>query len=343
MALEFHCGFDYFNNTAEMEQGIWTFVEGGIQTGNPRNGAKSFYSLGTTYRAGLSNAVTRVIGMGFMMEAIGPYAGHVFSVGDDGATGARAQVVLSIDNAGRLIVNRGGSSYTQLAISENVLLGEVWYFVEMVVSHHPISGTVDVFVNDDRWINIPATNTAPTGRSSSNVVAILYCGPYANYDDFYTVTGASPAPSARLGDCKSVLKPAQRDSTAGPGFYGESTPSSSTDRGAMVDDLLPDENTTHNAFLEAGQRDSYKTKPLGLNGIIHGMSVRHRLRRSDAGIGAMQHGVRSGTTDVLSANVFPSDASYAWFSTIFGQDPNTGGEWTVQALDAAQPLVKRTI
>ena len=163
-------------------------------------------------------------------------------------------------------------------------------------------------------------------------------------DDVYTLTGTGAAPTARLGDCKSVVKFAGTDAALGAGTYADSTPLSGTDRGAMVDDSpTPDDDTTYNAFTAAAQQDAYKTAALGLTGTVHAATVRARLRKSDAGDGSAQVGVRSSSLDDVSADVFPSDASYAWFSRVYATDPNTAAAWTIPNLDAAQILVKRTL
>ena len=360
MALEFHTGFEGMRTGSggddPFRSGLFTSSSGfcTITSTSPRNGTKCL-DLNTNHieKIGgeLSNAATRVLGFGVKFSAFSNNRSFA-AIGDgtlvSGSSLGNIKVALAIRSSGAVAAYRNmqlnsTTVGTQLGSdSANVIALNTWYFFELVVTHHASAGTVELFVNGSKtgWIDLTGQNTSNSGNAYSNSIGFGYSGSMG-IDDVYTVSGTGGVRTTRLGDCKSMPVYAVPDATA-TGTYGESTPLSGTDRGAMVDETSTDEDTTYNTFPTATQRDSYRHTALGIVGTVFGLTVRAQVKKSDAGTCSAQVGIRSGSTDDYSADQFPSDASYNLANKIYEQNPATAADFTVSEVDNSELLVRRS-
>jgi hypothetical protein len=359
MALEYHTGFDMIaagTPYTQLKQMGWTHSSadtGTVSTTLARNGTRSLQlsvAAGFLCMANLSPAVTRIVGFGCQVQTLAGTQRPIVAVGDGGAldVAANVHVAVSMDPTGHLELRRGANlgaaaAGTLLATSTNALTAATWHFIELVATIDNTVGTAEVYVNGSKTGWIDFTGDTQNSAAAFSTVIGFGCGNIqVNVDDVYTLTTTGAVPTTRLGDCKSVVKFPGTDAALGAGVYGDSTPLTASDRGAMVDDNpVPDDDTTYTALTAPLQKDAYKTAALGLTGTILGVTVRARLRKTDAGDGSAQIGLRSGTTDDVSPDVLPTTA-YQWFSRSYVANPATSTLWTMPALDAAQILVKRT-
>jgi len=106
-----------------------------------------------------------------------------------------------------------------------------------------------------------------------------------------------------------------------------------------VDDLPHDGDTTYNQSATADQYDLYAVTPSGLAGTnytINAVKVCAIAKLGEAGTGAVKSGVKSGEAESWGdAKALPSDV-YELAETIIEDDPATGSEWNIAAVDAMQ-------
>lgn len=87
-----------------------------------------------------------------------------------------------------------------------------------------------------------------------------------------------------------------------------------------------------------GHEDLYNFPPLSVvPSAIYGTAIKASVSKSDAGAKTVSVRQKSGSTDSAgSAGTQAPGTSYAWITSLFPTDPNTGAGWTLAALNAAQ-------
>ena len=124
------------------------------------------------------------------------------------------------------------------------------------------------------------------------------------------------------------------------GTYTAWTPSTGTSHYALVDETTPN-TTDYNSSNTIGQKDSYVmgNPPSLASQIIYGVRVKVAAQKDDAGSRSMKVGVRSGTTDSLSA-AQALGTSQLYYTNIHEVDPGTGASWTPSGVDNMEVVIE---
>ena len=87
-----------------------------------------------------------------------------------------------------------------------------------------------------------------------------------------------------------------------------------------------------------GHQDNYNFPPLSVTPTnIYATAIKVSVSKSDAGAKTLSVRQKSGATDSSgSGGIQAPGTSYAWITSLFPTDPNTGAAWTLAALNAAQ-------
>lgn len=355
MALEWFSGFDHFA-TADLTTGVaarFTTISGAtVSSSAAANGANGLRITGSgnyAQKSALSNAATRILGARVRFANVTASPGACFmGVGDgDPTSSANAQICLALSNSGKIQVIRGrdvDSSVggTQLGSdSTNALNSDTWYYIELVVTVHPSAGVVEVWVNGTKtgWIDLTGQNTRNTANSYSNSFGLAgRNGGTGNtdFDDVYTVSGTGGTSTARLGDVKAVAKVASSGNGTNTGF----TPSSGTDRGAMVDDTTPNGDTDYNAAASSPLTDTYNFAAIGTSGQIFGLNIHNQVKKTDAGTCDAVPVARISGTDYAGTQVGVSQ-TYGYLTQLYENSPDTTAPWTQGEIDGAEFGIRR--
>lgn len=339
MALEDLHGFENIAS-ADLPY-LFSQANGTISTSVFRNGARALQvSTATSVKQfNLSNATTRVLGFAMRVTST-TGTNRVVAVLSDGdpLTSANVQVGMAMDSTGHLAFYRGralnsASGGTLFGTSTNAFVNDTWYYVEIVVTHHASTGTLECYVNGTKtgWIDLTNQNTANSGNAYSNAYALTGEATTNYYDDLYTLTGSGGARTSRLGDVKviSIL------ASSGDGSVAQLTPSSGVDNGAMVDETTNNGDTDYNQSTAVGQIDTYNFPVLGSTGAIYGLAARMLTRKTDAGSVDARVVARISSTNYFGSVVSQSQ-TYRYAQKLWEQSPATSSNWTESEINGAE-------
>jgi len=115
------------------------------------------------------------------------------------------QCWVRVDQAGTLSVYRGS---TLLGTTSAALTQNVYAYIEVRLTIHTTTGTVDIHVNGASVLALTGQKTAAAGTNAWNELRVSYIGSGStalewNFDDGYVLDGTGSAPwNTFLGDCR---------------------------------------------------------------------------------------------------------------------------------------------
>lgn len=288
---------------------------GSVQTTNHRSGARCWQggdAFGSNwFRRRLPNRATRVIAGVFRPTSLTDCLLFGMADGTVENFGANGQINVRLNADGTLDVYRAGSSWwgnagTLLGTTTNAIATvNAYHHLELVATINNTTGSVDLYVDLDPtpWLSLSGINTRSTSNNWSDCIGISG-GPGGGsgfrWDDVYTADSRMSFPDQRI---------LPLNVEAGNGALTGSTPSTGTDRGAMVDETTSDDDTTYNAF-DTGEEDSYTTPTLGSTGTIRYFIMWQRWKKNDFGGVGVRGGVRISGTNYYGTERFIGTAAY---------------------------------
>jgi hypothetical protein len=339
MALRFIDGFDHGGNiTANLTAKYASNTNGFLNTGasGVRTGTGSLSIIGTstllTTKVLPTSGSTAIIGIAMRAGNSASWNGGDLLRIQEGST---VHVALGITASGELTVKR---NTTVLGTSAAVItLRNNWYYIEIKTTIHDSAGTYEVRVDGTNVLSATGQDTQNAGTATWNTLVIrgVDVGGDSYLDDLYICDGSGTTNNDFLGDCKvETIYP-----QTGNGTHTDFTPSTGTDRGAMVDEAVPDSDTTYNVGTTAGQKDSYNYPSLSLTGTIRGIQTNLHVRKTDAGARTVCPVVRSGST-TYDGTTTTLGTSYGYISEVWETDPDTAATWVSGGITAMQVGMK---
>ena len=218
----------------------------------------------------------------------------------------------------------------------------VWTYYEMRLKVNGAAGEIELRRNGGP--DIPTTTynagTTPIGGIEFNTHSIGQ-DQIRNYhlDDIYCLSTDGPAPwNTFLGDVRvETLFP------TGEGADSDFTPLSGTDNALMVDEVIPDDDTTYNSGTAVGQRDLYVMSNLQtITGQVLGVQASLKAKKDTSGTRILGVSERQGGTTFDGAAFATLGTSYNHhLEPIRHLDPN-GNPWTIAGVNASEWGVKVT-
>lgn len=300
-------------------------------------------------RTGLSNAATRIIGglVHFQTSTVG--SGHVFlGLGDgDPNASVSAQIGLALDSTGHIVVYRGrgvgiSTGGAQLgSASSQAFAANTWYYIELKVLFHASAGTVQVRVNNaaSLWQNLTAQDTTQTVNAYANSFAVgaAVSANLTFWKSIVCISGSGGTVTDWIGDVivGGTVVP------AGNGSHTGSTPSSGSDRGAMVDDTPPDGDTTYNLLVAVGAKDTFDPAlAIPSGSTVYGVQVSNYVKKTDGGTCDVQAQLLiSGT--LFSGTQNAVGTAYNYDSHFWELSPATVSTFTPTEVNALEVGLKR--
>lgn len=341
--LRFIDSFDHWTNTFYARK--WDNVSFdffgtiGITTGRFGNGFSVNPDTAQVLRKTLDAQGTWILGVALYRSAIDE--GGILRLYDSGTV----QLQLQFRSDGRLDAVRGTS--TVLGTGTQILTAGAWHYVEAKYVIHNSTGSVEVKIDGVTDINLTGQDTQATANATADQV-----GPYGGgntvqapviFDDFYACDGVDSgvvgAPNNDfLGDVRvEALFPNGNGTTSD--LLGSDA--DSTDNYLLVDETIPDDDTTYVESSTIGDRDTYAyTNATATSGTVYGAVLYPLARKTDAGTKTICSIARLAATEVDSADRTLS-VSYQYFPDVHEEKPG-GGAWTIADINNAEFGVKVT-
>jgi hypothetical protein len=306
-----------------------------------RNGTKSLKCTSYNYKCNISlpSQQTYVFGFAlylntYQINLASPTLQAILLSGSGGN-----QNSILFDDSGHILVYRGS---TLLAISIQTFSIKTWFYVEVLATcTNSISADEYVIkVNGVEWINLPAT-TDTQNEASPGFSTIRFAGGYSSgiyyYDDIYVCDLNGSVNNDFLGD--SVVEVLNPNGNGNANQF-DGSDGNSVDNYLLVDDVVPDDDTTYVESDTVSQQDQYALSDLtGSIGTIHGVAARNQCKKDAAGARTGKAIVRSGSADYEGAEFVPTE-SYFGYDHIWEQDPDTSNAWLEAGINAAEFGIK---
>jgi hypothetical protein len=221
--------------------------------------------------------------------------------------------------------------------STTTFLINTWYYIELktVIGN---AGSYEVRIDGVTELSSGSADTQNGGTADWTAVVL---GGFNNgiadimYDDWYICDNDNSDGLDNddfLGDCivEGVL------ASTGNGTNADSTPSTGTDRGALVDELPANEDTDYNTLAAVADTDTYNFAALTATGTVRGVRVNAQAKKTDTGVRTVSMVTRTNGTDYTHGDEVPLPTTYGNISQIFAANPDTGNKWTTSEVDNAE-------
>jgi hypothetical protein len=246
-------------------------------------------------------------------------------------SGGTEMIVLRPSAGIELVVDRGS---TQLGITTGLgLIANQWYYIELKVFIHDSTGTVELWVDGSKELDLTSQDTRNGTPSTINRFQLVGNTNNARFDDLYVLDDSGSDATDRLGDVRVETLFPDADGATND-FTAVGTGSTNADR--VDDGITPDDDTTYVHSATAADKDLYGFEAItGSVDTVYGVGVCLRLRKAEAGERTVRTVARSSTTEVESADKYLG-VDWRYINHIYENDPNGGGNWTEANVNAAQ-------
>lgn len=249
-------------------------------------------------------------------------------------SGAGIAATIACAADGAIVFYRGNHSVELGRTLPGVFSASVELYIEVRLRCSATVGQVEVRCNGNPTplINLTGQDTGSTSLDSIS----FYSQALGTRDHsaWYLLDVSGPAPhNTFLGHIRyGILLPTAEGTTTGW------TPLSGTDNALMVDDdSAQDGDTTYNSAGNAGDKDTYVTSNMPTaSSVVYAVVPVIHARKSDAGVRAISHVIRSDGVDYPGAVDQYLGNSYVAYREPVIQDPDTSAAWTDAAINAME-------
>jgi hypothetical protein len=339
MALLFMDGFDHIGNFGDAASvGKWGSAPSGGSASNTTARTGPFSWRVTNTATLISNALPAsggvVVGVAIQLAGTSADSVDVLQVRE----GTTVHLAVSVTTAMKLTVKRGA---TVLATGTSTLASNSWYYIELKGTIDDATGSYTLRldgVNELTASGVDTRNGGTTGQWDRILIGAPVTSTY--FDDVYVCDQSGAIRNDFLGPVKVETLYPQTDAVAA-GSNAGLTPSTGTDHGALVDETTPN-TSDYNSSATVGVKDTYQYPSLTLTGTILGIQTNLYVAKSDATARQVCAVVRAGGTDYDGANISPL-TTFAYFSEVRAQNPNTSADWTSSDITSLQAGMKVTV
>lgn len=261
-------------------------------------------------------------------------------------SGGGIQVNVFITTSGVVKIRRGATGFdsggTLLATSASSLTVGVWTHLQIKITVHTSTGTIDIKfddVADGSAYGLTGLNTANTGSAGWNQLrwgssmnpGAANNGASADVDDLVVLDASGSVRTDFLGDVRALCTIA----SAGNGTHTDWSCSTGTDRGEMVNEAPPNGATDYVSSGVSGDRVTFNFAALGVAGSIYAVQTLAYMKAQVAGVRYAGSTIRISSTDYDAAGVsIGSDWTYQ--REVHEESPATATDWTVSEIDGAE-------
>lgn len=234
--------------------------------------------------------------------------------------------------------------------SLNILaIGTTWYYIEVRIRQHDTLGEVYLYLDGNLEDSVTGVDTNPGDNGAyvpedfASMLSITPAGFNTTIDDVYVEDGTGTAPtnaSEAHSDVSIMVLQPETDAVAA-GDNGVMTASSGSDLGAMVDDVLPDNDTTYLEGDVVGEQLLHFPDIVQADATtLYAVQVSSLVKQEAVGNGlfwqAAARPVPSGTTYLKSESWGVPSENYTYRRDVWDKNPNGDAAWTVGTFNATQ-------
>jgi len=338
-------GFDHYGtNTARLTEGAYSTVGTNISlsTTTPRTGShclRQGSASGDGPRKSLGgNTSSFVFGMAYRIDAYPTVNGGqgVWKLLDENLA-AQLSLVVKVD--GSLSLRRGSLSGTEVANSGAYVLGlNNQHYIETKVTVSN-SGSCEVRVDGVARVTFTGDTADTSVQSAASLVlfpATNGSGGNKDIDDLYLCDLTGGVNDDFLGDLR--VRTLYPDADTAQEDWDKSA---GDDSFAMVDEAAPNDDTDYLSSDTPGEATELELAALPTTpDAVHGVMAVVRARKTEAGTGVIDFGVRSD--GVAQASSHALTISYHDYFHVMDEDPGvTDGVWLPAAVDALRTYLNR--
>lgn len=344
----YNAASDFFNGGASSPFGT-TINQTAGWDGGP---ALPIFDNGYAYHIPHTPDSMMILAFRFKFSAFGqgPICTFYGDTGDN-SNGNRI-ISVTIDTLGAISLFKGWRTYDnswRAAKSANGLIspGE-WHHIQVKLTvtgfsdgGNTISYDCIIKLNDVEIINCSDTTALYDGVGIINKLGPFWVvgGTTCFYGDLYIVDSQG-TDNDFLGDLAGIAV-----FPIGVGATSNFAPSVATDNWQLVDDTLPDEDSTFVSSDTVGDLDTYEYPDIVLPSGSEIISIQNNIyaKKDNAGSRSIAGACRSGGTNYIGLDDHPTDGvgvslgnSYRYEKQNLNMDPATGVHWTQSGYNAAE-------
>ena len=227
---------------------------------------------------------------------------------------------------------------TVLQSSSKILRLNTWYNVKisMTMQDSIPADSFIVLINDEEWLNVPATSDTNNGGSAANSLKLgdITAGYTRYYDDFIMFDPADPWPFDHRID---TIRPNE----VGVTNQWLGSDADSVDNHLLVDDIVPDNDTTYVKSSTVSELDLYNLTSLPITPLeIYCVNPCSVMKKEDSGSRTTRAVIRTGGTNFEGDIHYPSAISWSREPSPTTLNPDTGIAWIEADIDALQSGIK---
>lgn len=333
MAITFQDGFDRYAVQADLAQ-QYNFSTANIHiTGGRYGGGGMFLSAQLVSFAYFSvpNLPSEIwVGFAVNITDIGaPQTGVLFTfIGNNDI-----ECYVTYNQLTTQFQIHNGLTNAVLGSSEPILLTSgSWHWVDLHFKLHPSAGLVEIWVDNNRYINAVGIDTAP--QASTQILTACFGYPFSiealgmTVDDVAIEDPSVSPVYNRIGDARICTTVPASDASPNDG-----TPSAGSSHFAMVNELQWDSTTDIVLANTTGQAEQFTVTPLPVTPqFIFATQVVAWCEKTDAGTAnAKLYVESSGTTALGASQGLPSP--WGLIREIYNHDPHTSTTWTESGIN----------
>lgn len=350
MALMWIDGFDHYGTGSgggrdAMLDGVWASISSSSfpTATRARTGGISFQLGSGTV---LAEAARRIlpeevgvvgVGYGLWMNEL-PNTNNTQVLGSVANNGNTPRITISISTTGQLRLHSGWVNDTVVYTTPTpVIVAGSWQHLEM---RFATNGSVEV-----RWngITVVDTSVSPAG---SGLFAQLRLGPRVDFegnfrtmwiDDLFAWNDDGTVNNDFLGDMR--VHTAFPDSDT---VEADWEPVGQALGYECINETSPNDDTDYIQSEDPAETSRFGIEDLPTEvATIRGVQTYTRMRKTQAGSCNIQAGLVSNGVESAGLDR-PITTEWTYWQDVFEEDPDTGGPWTRESLNAAQLRLRRT-
>lgn len=235
-----------------------------------------------------------------------------------------------VNSNGAILIGRTNfTTELQSQSADNLILLNVWNYIEISITRHASTAAIVVKVNGTTVINDTNKNTGAADWNSIKFQS--QGGQNIDFDDIWWRDDTTTL----LGERRvETLYPTSDTAEA------DFTPSTGTDHFAVVDEATANGDTDYLSSATVGHKDRFGFGNLSSTpGTIDAIQTVFFARKDDATTRELRSCLKSGATEVNGATKAMT-SNYQWFGDVFTTDPDTAGAWAASAVNAIEAGVE---
>jgi len=243
----------------------------------------------------------------------------------------------------------GTTSCVVLGTTTNALQAGVFAYVELKVTVHDSTGTVDVRINGAAGLSLTGQNTRGTG--ASNAWTNLRVGYMAmdppttvntlDIDDLVAMDGSGARNNAFLGDVTIGCLHPDADGNSHAWVLSTGTPDNNEDY-LCVDEALVNDDTDYISTATVNAKSTFSMQDVAAGANVKAVQIVTAQRKAAEGPGLIKHVVRSNSTDYDLTEQGIGGTSYAFLRSVVEVDPATSAAWTESGFNSVEIGIKKT-